>query len=112
MIWLRYWKPLLIAAVLLLLAVGWRADSAAQYRAGKTDATAAISAELAKSAVKRAEQAREAAADYQAEKGEREQKERVRYVEIPKIVERVEYRNACLDSDGLHIINSAVADGQ
>ena len=71
MIWLRYWKLLLIAAVLLLLAVGWRADSAAQYRAGKTDATAAISAALAevhgKQAVAVLEQERQAAAALSAE---------------------------------------------
>ena len=111
MIWLRYWKPLLIAAVLLLLAVGWRADSAAQYRAGKTDATAAISAELAKSAVKQAEQARQASADYQTAKAENEQKERVRYVQVQKIIERPVYREHCLDADGLRELNAAIANG-
>ena len=110
MIWLRYWKPLLIAAVLLIFAVVWRVDRAGQYREGETAATARISVELAKSAMKQAEQAREAAADYQAEKAEREQKERGRYVEVPKIVERVEYRNTCLDSGGLRIINDAISE--
>ena len=82
-----------------------------QYRAGHTAATAAISAELAASAQKQVEQARQASADYQTAKAENEQKERVRYVQVQKIIERPVYRNVCLDADGLRELNAAIANG-
>ena len=35
----------------------------------------------------------------------------VRYVQVPKIIEKTVYRNTCLDSDGLSVINAAITDG-
>ena len=36
-------------------------------------------------------------------------KERIRYVEVQKIVEKPIYHNVCLDDDGLQLINEAVS---
>ena len=108
---IKYWKPLLAAALLLLLAAAWRLDRTAQYRAGEATATARISAALAKQATAQQTAAHKASTEYQAEKATNEQKEKIRYVEVQKIINRPVYRNVCLDSDGLHIINQAIADG-
>jgi len=32
-------------------------------------------------------------------------------VQVQKIVEKPVFRNTCLDSDGLSVINAAIADG-
>ena len=76
-----------------------------QHRAGRIAATAHISAELAKSVTERE------AADYQAAKAAAENKEQIRYVQVQKIIDRDVYRDYCIDADGLHIINQAVAGG-
>lgn len=58
MTWLiKYRRPILIAAALLFLAVGWRIDRAAQYRQGYADATATIQAIADKQALQAAEAA-------------------------------------------------------
>ena len=74
-----------------------------QYRAGHVAATAHISAELAKSVTERE------AADYQAAKAAAENKEQVRYEQVQKTIVRDVYHSHCIDADGLHIINQAVA---
>ena len=68
-------------------------------------ATAHISAELAKSVTERE------AADYQAAKAAAENKEQVRYEQVQKTIVRDVYHSHCIDADGLHIINQAVAGG-
>lgn len=111
MMLIKYWKQLLVAVVLLLAAVAWRIDRTAQYRAGHAAATAEISAELAKTAAKQQAVAHDVSAAYQTAKAAAENKEQIRYVQVQKIVDRPVYHNVCLDADGLHIINSAIADG-
>lgn len=99
-----------IAAVSLLGAAvaAWQLHGQRHYKAGYAAATARISAELAAAAEKQRETAQQASSGYQTDKAKREQKERVRYVEVQKIVERPVYRNVCIDDDGLRIINQAV----
>lgn len=71
---------------------------------------AEISSHLKDSAIGKAKQDRELSAAYQADKAVREEKERVRYVQVQKIVEKPVFRNVCVDSDGLSVINAAIAD--
>ena len=73
--WLiKHWKPALSAVLLLALFGAWQYDRARRYTRGQADKAAEISLALAKAAKKQAEQARQASADYQAEKAERENK--------------------------------------
>lgn len=108
---LRNWK-LIAALVVIAICIGaWQADRKAEYRRGRDEMAAEISGRLKDAAIKKAEEDRESSAVYQAGKAVREEKERVRYVQVQKIVEKPVFRNTCLDSDGLSVINAAVADG-
>lgn len=108
---LKNWK-LIAALVVIAICIGaWQADRKAEYRRGRDKMAAEISGRLKDAAIKKAEEDRESSAVYQAGKAVREEKERVRYVQIQKIVEKPVFRNTCLDSDGLSVINAAIADG-
>ena len=72
---------------------------------------AEISGRLKDAAIEKAKQDRESSAMYQADKAVREEKERGRYVQVQKIVEKPVFRNSCVDADGLSVINTAIADG-
>lgn len=108
---LKNWKLILIAICFVLIVGAWQYDHAAQYRHGRDSMAVEISGRLKDSAIEKAKQDRETAATYQKGKAVREEKERVRYVQVQKIVEKPVFRNTCLDSDGLSVINAAVADG-
>ncbi|CWP38103.1 TPA: hypothetical protein ACXIOD_000437 [Neisseria meningitidis] len=108
---LKNWKPLLILSAIAFFAVSWRQDRTAQYRRGRDDATLEISERLKAAAIEGAEQSRKSSAAYQAQKAAREERERVRYVQVQKIVEKPVYRNVCLDADGVSIVNAAIDDG-
>lgn len=108
---LKNWKLILIAVCFVLIVGAWQYDHAAQYKRGRDSMAAEISGRLKDSAIEKAKQDRETAAAYQNGKAVREEKERVRYVQVQKIVEKPVFRNTCLDSDGLSIINAAIADG-
>nr|DAY41451.1 MAG TPA: hypothetical protein [Caudoviricetes sp.] len=108
---LKNWKLILIAACFVLVVGAWQYDHAAQYKRGRESMAAEISGRLKDEAIKKAEEERESSAVYQAGKAVREEKERIRYVQVPKLVERVVYRNVCVDSDGVSVINAAIADG-
>ncbi|HGN7037839.1 TPA: hypothetical protein ACKW06_002281, partial [Neisseria gonorrhoeae] len=86
-------------------------DRAAQYRRGYGAAMLEVSERLKAAAVEHAEHARKSSAAYQAQKAAREEKERVRYVQTLKIIEKPVYRNACFDADGVRELNAAVDDG-
>lgn len=73
---------------------------------------AEISGRLKDAAIEKAKQDRETAAAYQTGKAVREEKERVRYVQVQKIVEKPVYRQNCLESDGVDLINQALIDGK
>lgn len=107
----KNWKLILIAACFVLVVGAWRYDHAAQYKRGRESMAAEISGRLKDSAIEKAKQDRETAAAYQAGKAVREEKERVRYVQVQKIVEKPVFRNVCIDSDGVSVINAAIADG-
>lgn len=108
---LKNWKLVLIASCFVLIVGAWKYDHAAQYRRGRDSMAVEISGRLKDAAIEKAKQDRESSAAYQSGKAVREEKERVRYVQVPKIIEKTVYRNTCLDSDGLSVINAAIADG-
>ena len=108
---LKNWKLILIAVCFVLVVGAWQYDHAAQYRRGRDSMAAEISGRLKDAAIEKAKQDRETAAAYQNGKAVREEKERVRYVQVQKIVEKPVYRNVCVDSDGVSVINAAIADG-
>lgn len=108
---LKNWRFMLALAVCVLIVFAWQYDHVAQYRRGRESMATEISNRLKDEAIKKAEEERESSAVYQAGKAVREEKERIRYVQVPKLVERVVYRNVCVDSDGVSVINAAIADG-
>ncbi|ENW5152072.1 TPA: hypothetical protein ACE8UO_002187 [Neisseria gonorrhoeae] len=95
----------------MFVAGAWQYDRAAQYRRGYGAAMLEVSERLKAAAVEHAEHARKSSAAYQAQKAAREEKERVRYVQTLKIIEKPVYRNACFDADGVRELNAAVDDG-
>ena len=107
----RNWKLIAVLVVIAICIAAWQADRKAEYRRGRDEMFVEISGRLKDAAIKKAEEDRESSAVYQAGKAVREEKERVRYVQVPKLIERVVYRNVCVDSDGLSVINAAIADG-
>lgn len=108
---LKNWKLILIAVCFVLIVSAWQYDHAAQYKRGRESMAAEISGRLKDAAIEKAKQERETSAAYQSGKAVREEKERVRYVQVQKIVEKPVYRNTCVDSDGLSVINAAITDG-
>lgn len=108
---LKNWKLILIAVCFVLIVGAWQYDHAAQYKRGRESMAAEISGRLKDAAIEKAKKDRELSVAYQTGKAVREEKERVRYVQVQKIVEKPVFRNTCLDSDGLSVINAAIADG-
>lgn len=108
---LKNWKLILIAACFALIVGAWRYDHAAQYRRGRESMAAEISGRLKDAAIEKAKSDQVISEKYQSGKAVREEKERVRYVQVQKIVEKPVFRNICIDSDGLSVINAAIADG-
>ena len=107
---LKNWKLILIAIGFVLIVGAWQYDHAAQYRRGRDSMAAEISNRLKDSAIEKAKQDRETSAAYQSGKAVREEKERVRYVQVQKIVEKPVFRNVCLDEQGRGLINNAISD--
>jgi len=98
---LKNWKLIAILVVIAICITAWQADRKAEYRRGRDEMAAEISGRLKDAAIEKAKEDRETSTVYQAGKAVREEKERVRYVQVPKLVERVVYRNVCVDSDGV-----------
>lgn len=109
---LKNWKLILIAVCFALIVGAWQYDHAAQYKRGRESMAVEISGRLKDAAIEKAKQDRESSAVYQAGKAVREEKERVRYVQVQKIVEKPVYRQNCLESDGVDLINQALIDGK
>ena len=107
----KNWKLILIAVCLLLIVGAWRYDHVAQYRRGRESMAAEISGRLKDAAIEKAKSDQVISEKYQSGKAVREEKERVRYVQVQKIVEKPVFRNVCVDSDGVSVINAAIADG-
>lgn len=108
---LKNWKLILIAVCFVLIVFAWQYDHAAQYKRGRELMAAEISGRLKDAAIEKAKSDQIISEKYQTGKAVREEKERVRYVQVPKLIERVVYRNVCVDSDGVSVINAAIADG-
>lgn len=108
---LKNWRFVLALVVCVSVVFAWQYDHAAQYRRGRDSMAAEISGRLKDAAIEKAKQDRESSAMYQTGKAVREEKERVRYVQVQKIVEKPVYRNVCVDSDGVSVINAAITDG-
>ena len=108
---LKNWKLIAVLVCFVLIVGAWQYDHAAQYKRGRESMAAEISGRLKDSAIEKAKQDRELSVAYQTGKAVREEKERVRYVQVQKIVEKPVFRNVCVDSDGLSVINAAIADG-
>ncbi|EPI7785434.1 hypothetical protein ACPPVG_002201 [Neisseria gonorrhoeae] len=103
-------KLIAVSVCAVFVAGAWQYDRAAQYRRGYGAAMLEVSERLKAAAVEHAEHARKSSAAYQAQKAAREEKERVRYVQTLKIIEKPVYRNACFDADGVRELNAAVDD--
>ena len=108
---LKNWKLIAVLVVFAIVIGAWQADRKAEYRRGRDEMAVEISGRLKDAAIEKAKSDQVISEKYQSEKAVREEKERVRYVQVPKLVERVMYRNVCVDSDGLSVINAAIADG-
>lgn len=104
-------KLIAVSVCAVFVAGAWQYDRAAQYRRGYGAAMLEVSERLKAAAVEHAEHARKSSAAYQAQKAAREEKERVRYVQTLKIIEKPVYRNACFDADGVRELNAAGDDG-
>lgn len=109
---LKNWKLIAVLSCFVLIVGAWQYDHATQYRRGRESMAAEISNRLKDAAIEKAKSDQVISEKYQSEKAVREEKERVRYVQVQKIVEKPVFRNTCVDSDGLSVINSAVADGE
>ena len=108
---LKNWKLILIAVCFVLVVGAWKYDHAAQYKRGRESMAVEISGRLKDAAIEKAKSDQVISEKYQSEKAVREEKERVRYVQVQKIVEKPVYRNVCVDSDGVSVINAAITDG-
>lgn len=108
---LKNWKLIAGLVVFAIVIGAWQADRKAKYRRGRDEMAAEISGRLKDAAIEKAKEDRETSTVYQAGKAVREGKERIRYVQVPKIIEKTVYWNTCLDSDGLSVINAAISDG-
>lgn len=108
---LKNWKLIAVLVVFAIVIGAWQYDRKAEYWRGRNEMAAEISGRLKDAAIEKAKEDRESSAVYQTGKAVREERERIRYVQVPKLVERVVYRNVCVDSDGLSVINAAIADG-
>ena len=107
----KNWKLIAVLACAVLVVSAWQYDHAAQYKRGRESMAAEISGRLKDAAIEKAKSDQIISEKYQTGKAVREEKERVRYVQVPKIIEKPVYRNICVDSDGLSVINAAIADG-
>lgn len=108
---LKNWKLIAVLVVIAIVIGAWQADRKAEYRRGRDEMAVEISGRLKDAAIEKAKEDRKTSAAYQAEKAVREEKERVRYVQVPKIIEKPVYRSVCVDADGLSVINAAITDG-
>lgn len=109
---LKNWKLIAVLVVFAIVIGAWQSDRKAEYRRGRDEMAAEISGRLKDAAIEKAKEDRETSTVYQAGKAVREEKERVRYVQVQKIVEKPVFRQSCLDSEGVDLINQALIDGK
>ena len=108
---LKNWKLIAVLVCAVLVVSAWQYDHTAQYKRGRDSMAAEISGRLKDATIEKVKSDRVISEKYQTGKAVREEKERVRYVQVQKIVEKPIFRNSCVDADGLSVINAAIADG-
>ena len=97
----------LAAAIVAAALSGWLTWSAQDWRYGAKEAERlAQVAELARMNAKAADMA---AASHESDKAKTKVQFRTIYQEVERIVEKPIFRNVCIDSDGLRVINTALA---
>lgn len=106
-----YWKPIVLLLIIILSLVAIKWYGANQYSKGVSSATTTMQNKFDKLNTEKARRMAQASKNYQELKTEREAEQGIQYVEVEKIVDRVIYRNVCLDDDGVSAINRA-ASGQ
>lgn len=118
----KYWRYAVALVIMLIVGYCVHQYGKSHYERGKIAGTASMREEVDKAnatiakmereafeaATKHAEQMAQASQDYQTLKAQREQKERVQYVEVQKIVEKPVYHSECLDNIGLSELNRAI----
>ena len=115
----RLWSPVLGLVLLYLLFKlvvfpyhydrGYEAAKT-KYEQQKAEAVIQVQKEVAEATKRQAEQSHKASVNYQTSAAEQRQKEKVRYVEVQKIVKQPVYLNICIDDDGLRLINESAKD--
>lgn len=118
----KYWRYVAVLVITLVVGYCVHQYGKANYGRGKIAGVASMREEVVKAndtiakmereafetAAKHAEQMAQASKDYQALKAQREQKEKVQYVEIQKIVETPVYNQECFTKDGIYELNKAI----
>ena len=118
----KYWRYAVAFVIMLIVSYCVHQYGKSHYEQGKIAGVTSMREEVDKAnativkmereafetAAKHAEQMAQASQYYQALKAQREQKEKVQYVEVQKIVEKPVYHSVCLDTDGLSELNRAI----
>ncbi|OAM26598.1 hypothetical protein A7P95_07430 [Eikenella longinqua] len=111
MMWFfKYWKPLLGGVLLIAVIGGEIYYGKLRYQAGYDAAKAAIHAKMSEQQQKQQKTAREASAEYQQGKSERDGKARVQRELVQQIIERPVYIDDCTDASGVSVLNAAIAE--
>lgn len=95
--------------IVLVCLCGWCLYQNA-YQKGYKAATDKIQKQITEQQQKQQQTAQQAGISYQNHKTQREEKAKVQYVEIPKIIEKPTYRDNCIDDAGWLLINQAVGN--
>lgn len=106
----KYWKPLLGGVVVLAVICGEVQYGKLRYQAGYDAAKSAIHAKMIEQQQKQQKTAREASAEYQQGKSERDEKARVQREVVQQIIERPVFAGDCVDASGVSVLNAAIAE--
>ena len=76
----KYWRYLAVIIAIIGLVFWWDGSVKKAYQKGRDDMALEISNRLKEEAIKKAQEQRAQSEQYQDQKAEREEKERIRYV--------------------------------
>lgn len=110
---LKFWREVIIAALLFMLILVSVFSDNLSNKLKKAEAQckaqiAKIEQEQQKALIEQQNKANEVSASYEAERAEQQVRTQVVYKTVEKIVTKPVYRNVCIDADGLHEINSLI----
>lgn len=119
---LKYWKYEVFACLFVIILVSMKQHEHRVYERGKIEGAVQKEKEIVRLKEKLAEVEREyqrqtliaeqrlaeASKEYQERKAKQEESDKVRYVEVQKIVEKPVYINNCIDSSGVQQLNAAI----